>query len=381
MYKVFKPNKKSHLEQPMFFGETPDVARYDSQAYPIFEKLTDKSLGFFWRPEEVDLTKDQKDFKELSDSEKHIFLSNLKYQTLLDSVQGRAPNIAFLPIVSCPELETLIETWSFFETIHSRSYTHIIRNLVPNPGDIFDNITNIKEIKDRALSVTEHYDELIRVSGLYNTLGFGKFSIKSDDIDIPLEIDITPYILKELLYKTMISVNILEGIRFYVSFACSWAFCELKKMEGNAKIIELIARDENLHLAITQNIIKHYRNSNDKDMIKIVKNNEDVVYKMYDDAVNQEKEWANYLFKDAAMIGLNAELLSDYVEFMANKRMRTVGLKQQYNQPHNPLSWTNNYLKSDNKQVAPMETEISAYIQGGGLKSDIDENSFEGFLL
>jgi len=380
MYKVFEQNKKSHLEQPIFFGETPNIARYDVQSYPIFEKLIDKSLGFFWLPQEVDLTKDQKDFKELSDGEKHIFLSNLKYQILLDSIQGRAPNIAFLPIVSDPTLETLIETWSFFEGIHSRSYTHIIRNLIPNPSEVFDNITNIKEITERTVSVTKYYDELIKYSSMYNLFGYGSFTVMQET-GKSLTITITPYILKELLYKTMISVNILEGIRFYVSFACSWAFCELKKMEGNAKIIELIARDENIHLATTQNIIKHYRLSTDTDIIKIVKENENFVYKMYDDAINEEKAWAKYLFKDAAMIGLNTELLCDYVEYMANKRMRTIGLKQQYNQPHNPLSWTNNYLKSDNKQVAPMETEISTYIQGGGLKSDIDENTFDNFEL
>ena len=366
MSKVFNTEQVDWLKQPMFFGEEPNTQRFDQQKYPIFEKLNQQQLGFFWRPEEVSLQKDRNDFQQLSDEQKHIFTSNLKYQTLLDSVQGRGPCLAFLPFCSLPELESMLVAWDFSETIHSRSYTYIMKNVYPDPTAVLDTIVETPEIMARAETVTEAYDKFITYAHQYHLNGKG-----------------TQKELKRLLYLTLVNVNILEGIRFYVSFACSFAFGELKLMEGSAKIISLIARDENLHLAVSQNIINNYRNKeNDKEMLEIIKETEQQVYDMYDTAVQQEKEWAKYLFNQGSMIGLNDKLLNQYVEFMANKRMKAIGLKGVYDQPsnNNPLPWTTHWLNSRGLQNAPQETEIESYVVGG-IKQDVETETFKGFKL
>ena len=366
MPKVFNTKEVDWTKQPMFFGAEPNVQRFDQQKYPIFEKLNQQQLGFFWRPEEVSLQKDRNDYHLLSEEQKHIFTANLKYQTLLDSVQGRGPCLALLPYCSLPELESLIVAWDFVETIHSRSYTYIMKNVYPNPTAVLDTIVQTPEIMARAETVTESYDNFIEYAQKYHQMG------KGDRKE-----------LKKLLYLNLINVNILEGIRFYVSFACSFAFGELKLMEGSAKIISLIARDENLHLAITQNIINNYRNKeNDKEMLQVMKECEQEVYDMYDVAVQQEKDWAEYLFKDGSMIGLNATLLNQYVEFMANRRMRSIGLAPKYDQPmrNNPLPWTEHWLNSRGLQNAPQETEIESYVVGS-IKQDVEATSFKGFQL
>ena len=364
--KTFNTDKVDWLKQPMFFGAEPNTQRYDQQKYPVFEKLNQQQLGFFWRPEEVSLQKDRNDYLQLSDEQKHIFTSNLKYQTLLDSVQGRGPCLAFLPFCSLPELESMLVAWDFSETIHSRSYTYIMKNVYSNPTEVLDTIVKTPEIMKRAETVTEAYDKFIEYSHKYHLMGEGERKE-----------------LKKLLYLTLVNVNILEGIRFYVSFACSFAFGELKLMEGSAKIISLIARDENLHLAVSQNIINNYRkHENDKEMLQIIKETEQEVYDMYDTAVQQEKEWAQFLFKDGSMIGLNDKLLNQYVEYMANKRMVAIGLKPVYDQPrtNNPLPWTTHWLNSRGLQNAPQETEIESYVVGG-IKQDVDTDSFKGFKL
>ena len=366
MTKTFNIKKVDWTKQPMFFGEEPNTQRFDQQKYPVFEKLNQQQLGFFWRPEEVSLQKDRNDYLTLGEEHKHIFTSNLKYQTLLDSVQGRGPCLAFLPFCSLPELESLLVAWDFVETIHSRSYTYIMKNVYPDPTAVLDTIITTKEIMKRAETVTESYDKFIEYAHKYTLLN------KGDRKE-----------LKKLLYLTLINVNILEGIRFYVSFACSFAFGELKLMEGSAKIISLIARDENLHLAISQNIINNYRlKENDREMLQIIKETEQEVYDMYNTAVEQEKDWAKYLFREGSMIGLNDKLLNDYVEFMANKRMRAIGLKPQYDQPltNNPLPWTQHWLNSRALQNAPQETEIESYVVGG-IKQDVKKDSFKGFKL
>ena len=366
MTKVFNRKSVDWTKQPMFFGDEPNTQRFDQQKYPVFEKLNQQQLGFFWRPEEVSLQKDRNDYNLLSDEQKHIFTSNLKYQTLLDSVQGRGPCLAFLPFCSLPELESMLVAWDFSETIHSRSYTYIMKNVYSNPTEVLDTIVKTPEIMKRAETVTEAYDKFIEYSHKYHLIGEGERKE-----------------LKKLLYLTLVNVNILEGIRFYVSFACSFAFGELKLMEGSAKIISLIARDENLHLAVSQNIINNYRkHENDKEMLQIIKETEQEVYDMYDTAVQQEKEWAQFLFKDGSMIGLNDKLLNQYVEYMANKRMVAIGLKPQYEQPrtNNPLPWTTHWLSSRGLQNAPQETEIESYIVGG-IKQDVDTDSFKGFKL
>mgnify|MGYP000263460454 CR=1 FL=1 len=358
MKSVFNKSKKlDATKQQMFFGPDLAVQRYDTFKYPVFDRLAQQQLGFFWRPEEVSLQKDRNDFNELTPEQKFIFTSNLKYQTMLDSVQGRAPAEAFGPIVSLPELENWIETWSFSETIHSRSYTHIIRAIMNEPGVVFDEIMKTDEIIQRATSVSEHYDELIKYSQAYLLHGEGKHEFNNEKLDVSL------YGLKRLLYLTIMSVNILEAIRFYVSFACSFAFAERKVMEGNAKIIKLIARDEALHLTGTQHMINLMKDGkDDPDMKKIAKECKSEVIQMFKDAARQEKEWAEYLFRDGSMIGLNAEILKQYLEYITNVRMSALNMKPIFKQNTNPLPWLNHWLDSDNVQVAPQETEITSYL-------------------
>ena len=369
-YSTFCRANNNALKEPMFFGQNVNVARYDQQKHPIFEKLIEKQLSFFWRPEEVDLSSDRSEYAALPDNEKHIFISNLKYQTLLDSVQGRSPNVALLPVVSIPELETWIETWSFSETIHSRSYTHIIRNIVSDPAVIFDDIVTNEEIVKRAISVTQYYDELI---DLTNQMYANRIDLASDD-EYRKKI-------KTALFLTVVSVNVLEAIRFYVSFACSFSFAERSLMEGNAKVIKLIARDEALHLSGTQHMINIMTEGvDDPEMAIIAKENEDKVYQIFRDAAEQEKQWAEYLFKNGSMIGLNAKILKDYVEYITNVRIKAIKLQPIFESKSNPLPWMNNWLVSDNVQVAPQESEISSYLVGQ-VNTTVGTEDFSDFSL
>jgi len=369
-------NKTDHTKALAFLDPSggPTIQRYDTLKYKSFDELTDKQLGFFWRPEEIDIYQDSKDFKNLSKHEQHIFTSNLKRQILLDSVQGRAPVEAFSPIVSLPEIENWIQTWTFSETIHSRSYTHIIRNIYNNPSKIFDEMMDIQEIVDCAGDISKYYDDLIETASWYNLLGVGTHTVNGKEVVVDL------YELKKLLWLTLMSVNILEGVRFYVSFACSWAFAEGKKMEGNAKIIKLIARDENLHLGSTQLLLKILK-KDDPDYEKIAQETEAECIQMFVDAVDQEKAWAEYLFKDGSMIGLNIQVLSEYIEWIATRRMSHVSLKSPYaTKTSNPLPWTQKWISGADVQVAPQETEITSYISGG-TKRDVDDDTFKGFSL
>ena len=374
-YTTFNQYTTNPLLEPMFFGSPVNVARYDQQKHSIFEKLVEKQISFFWRPEEVDVSKDRIDFQKLSEPEKHIFISNLKYQTLLDSVQGRSPNIALLPIVSLPELETWIETWSFFETIHSRSYTHILRNLFREPAGIFEDIVVNDEIKRRATDISKYYDDLIFHTQLWQTQGEGTHTVEGEQYHIDL------YTLKKKLYLCMNSVNALEAVRFYVSFACTFAFAERELMEGNSKIIRLIARDENLHLTSTQHMLNIWaKGKDDPQMAQIAEECKSEAKDIFMRAVEQEKQWAHYLFKSGSMIGLNEDILCQYVEFIANERMSAIGLGKPYNIKSNPLPWMNNYLHSDNVQVAPQEAEIVSYLVGQ-IDSEVSADDFDDFDL
>ncbi|WP_039907693.1 class Ia ribonucleoside-diphosphate reductase subunit beta [Candidatus Regiella insecticola] len=358
-YSTFSQNKNDQLKEPMFFGQSVNVARFDQQKYAIFEKLIEQQLSFFWRPEEIDVSQDRTDYQKLPPHEKHIFISNLKYQTLLDSIQGRSPNVALLPLVSIPELETWIETWSFSETIHSRSYTHIIRNIVNDPSLIFDDIVTNEEILKRAEDISAYYDDLIKMTSYYHLLGEGTHHINSETITVNLRA------LKKQLYLCLMSVNALEAIRFYVSFACSFAFAERKLMEGNAKIIKLIARDEALHLTGTQHIINLMREgTDDPEMAEIAKECQNNCFELFKKAAEQEKEWATYLFRDGSMIGLNKDILCQYIEYITNIRMQAVGLALPFKIRSNPIPWINAWLSSDNVQVAPQEVEVSSYLVG-----------------
>jgi len=374
---VFNTEEVDTKKQPMFFGKPLGVQRYDNFKYNQFENLTKQQLGYFWRPEEVSLQKDRGDYQSLRPEQKHIYTSNLKYQIMLDSVQGRAPGMAFLPYCSLPELEACMECWSFMEMIHSRSYTYVIKNVYPDPSEVFDKILTDDRILERAASVTESYDTFINYAQEWGQGHMWEDGWKTSPTSVWTRKD-----LKRHLYRAVANVNILEGIRFYVSFACSFAFGELKLMEGSAKIISLIARDENQHLAITQNIINNWRKGDDPEMTEIVKEEEQWTYKMFDRCVNEEKVWAEYLFKDGSMIGLNDKLLHQYVEWIANKRMKSIGLKPVYDIParNNPLPWTQHWISSKGLQVAPQETEVESYIVGG-IKQDVKKDTFSGFKL
>ena len=374
---VFNTEEVDTKKQPMFFGKPLGVQRYDSYKYPAFENLTKSQLGYFWRPEEVSLQKDRADYQMLRPEQKHVYTSNLKYQIMLDSVQGRAPGMAFIPYCSLPELESCMEVWSFMEMIHSRSYTYVIKNVYADPSEVFDTIIKDERILERAASVTGAYDTFINQAQDWASSSFwtkdGKGSPTAE------------WSLKDLkrhLYRAVANVNILEGIRFYVSFACSFAFGELKLMEGSAKIISLIARDENQHLALTQNIINNWRKGDDPEMKEIVEEEKEWTYRTFDKCVNEEKAWAQYLFKDGSMIGLNDKLLQQYVEWIANKRIRGIHLKPIYDVPvrSNPLPWTEHWISSKGLQVAPQETEVESYIVGG-IKQDVKKDSFAGFKL
>ena len=374
---VFNRNRVDTLNQPMFFGQPLGVQRYDNFKYPVFDKLTNQMLGYFWRPEEVSLQKDRGDYQELTDPQKHIFTSNLKYQILLDSVQGRGPGMAFAPYVALPELEGAMKVWEFMETIHSRSYTYIIKNVYPNPSEVFDTILDDERIIARAQSVTKAYDEFINYAQEY-----GQSTAWTEGMRDHPNSEWTMKDLKRSLYRAVMNVNILEGIRFYVSFACSFAFGELKKMEGSAKIISLIARDENQHLVLTQQIISNWMKGDDPEMKIIAEEEKENVKEMFINAVDEEKDWANYLFQTGTMIGLNDKLLQQYVEWIANKRMKAVGIDPVYDIPlrNNPLPWTEHWISSKGMQVAPQETEVESYVVGG-IRQDMKKNKFTGFKL
>ncbi|TOY94142.1 class Ia ribonucleoside-diphosphate reductase subunit beta [Vibrio fluvialis] len=375
-YSTFTQKKNNQLKEPMFLGQPVNVARYDQQKYEIFEKLIEKQLSFFWRPEEVDVSSDRIDYAKLPDHEKHIFISNLKYQTLLDSIQGRSPNVALLPLVSLPEVETWIETWSFSETIHSRSYTHIIRNIVNDPAIVFDDIVENEHIIKRAKDIAHFYDDLIQATNDYHRFGEGTHELNGETVTVNLND------LKKKLYLCLMSVNALEAIRFYVSFACSFAFAERELMEGNAKIIKLIARDEALHLTGTQHMVNLLRNGmDDFAFLQIAEECKQESFDLFKQAAEQEKEWASYLFKDGSMIGLNKDILCQYVEYITNIRMQAVGLEPAYpGATSNPIPWINAWVSSDNVQGAPQEAEISSYLVGQ-IDNEVSSDDFEGFEL
>ena len=375
-YSTFSKLANNPLTEPMFLGNPVNVARYDQQKYSVFERLIDKQLSFFWRPEEVDVSKDRADFANLQDHEKHIFLSNLKYQTLLDSVQGRSPNVALLPLVSIPELETWIEVWTFSEVIHSRSYTHIIRNIVTDPSVVFDDIVVNEEILKRAKDVSKYYDDLIEYSQMYNLHGVGTHTINDVEVVINLRE------LKKKIYLCVVSVNVLEAIRFYISFACSFAFAERELMEGNAKIIKLIARDEALHLVGTQHLINILANGDEgEEWESICSELKPEVTNIFKDAAEQEIEWTQYLFKDGSILGLNEKVLTTYIKYITNLRMEAIGLPVLYPTARaNPIPWINSWLSSDNVQVAPQETEITSYLVGQVL-SDLGTTDLSGYSL
>lgn len=346
-------NDIDYTKEPIFFGESLNIERYDRFKYVGIFELFKKQLNSFWLPEEIDLSKDRLDYSNMTDNEKFIFTSNLKYQILLDSVQSRGiPHLT--EDLSNPEVEAFCSAWAMFETIHSYSYTHIIKNVYSSPEEVFDNILNDEQIVKRTSSVTKYYDDMI------NNL--------SESIEDR----------KKKLYLTLISINILEGIRFYVSFACSYAFAQNGKMEGNSKIISLINKDENLHLGFTQKILNDLRNNQNEGFSEIVKECEPIVIQMFRDAALEEMDWANYLFKDGSMLGLNAEILKRYMMYLTNQRMKAINLEPIFEKVKNPINWINAWTTSEGTQSAPQQTQIDSY-NIGSVKSDLNDMSFDGF--
>lgn len=367
-YSVFNQTPNKSTKENLFFGQSVNVLRFDQQRYKFFDKLLDTQTGFFWQPQEVDVSKDRIDFMGLSEHEKHIFLSNLKYQTLLDSIQSRGPSTVLLPLVSVPELEAWIFAWSFFEGIHAKSYTHIIRNILPDPTVVFDDIVINENILARATELSKYYDDLYNATIEYQVNGENS--------------KVTLYELKKKLYLCLIAINCLEGVRFYVSFACSFNFAERKLMEGNAKIIGLISRDEATHLAGTQQMINILRSCNDDiEMGTISLECYEEAIEIYRSAAEQEKDWAKYLFKDGSMVGLNEVILCQYVEYITNQRAKTIGLPEIFpGANNNPIPWINSWLSSDSVQKAPQETEITSYLVGA-IDSNLGDNDFDDFEL
>lgn len=375
LYQVFDVGAGSHLEQPMFFGSNISTARYDENKIAFFEKQIEKQLSFFWRPEEIDLTNDRVQFTRLKPHERHIYLANLKYQTLLDSVQGRSPTAAFGSIVSLPELETWLVTWEFSETIHSRSYTHIMRNALPNPTETLDSIQFTPEIQKRAKAVTADYDQLIAMQNLRNVAGgFGIHTVNG------IKYDVTEYTMKKQLVRTLFNVYGLEAIRFYVSFACSFQFAECDLMEGNAKVIKLIARDEILHKNAVRQIINLLRKSDDPIMQRIFVECLNELRQILTDVYLQEVEWIKYLFKDGVLLGLNERILTQYLQWLMNKAADALMLDKFFpdlpmGHGDHPLPWMAQWLGAENTQVSPQESEISSYLVGQ-IDSDLDVSSF-----
>ena len=375
-FRTFNTNPYDIQKQPMFFGEHVNVARYDEQRHRVFERLTEKQQDFFWRPTEVNLNKDRVQAKKAGKIRMHIFFSNLKYQTLLDSIQGRAPNIALLPVVSLAELETWIVTWAFSETIHSRSYTHIIRNMVPEPDKIFSDIVVNEEIRKRAVLVTGYYDRFIAMVQLYQTHGEGNYRYRGDKIVVTMKT------LKRALYLLLVNINALEALRFYVSFACSFSFAEQGIFTGNANILQLIARDEALHMVGTQTMLQLMQTGqDDPDMKLIARESEDEAVFIFDTVATQEKDWARgELFKHGDTDGLNAEATCAYIDHLQYKRMVAAGFTPSLADTPTPFPWMNKYLDSSKLQVAPQETENTAYLTGA-LEGGVEEGDFADIIL
>lgn len=352
MKTIFNTKNIDPMTQPLFLGKDLGVQRYDILKYPVFKDLDSRQMMNFWRPEEIELKKDRADFQTLTDNEKFIFTSNLKYQTMLDSVICRGvPTL--LGFVTNTELEACLMTWQFFEKIHSQSYSYIIQNVYSDSKDVFGGIYEDEQIVKRAKGAIQDYNNLMGMAS---------------DKNKPSEI-------KKQIYMTIVSINILEAVRFYVSFICSFAFAENKKMIGNADIIKLIKRDEALHLYNTQEILKILNSNEDEGFVKVAKDCESKACEMFESAAQEEKEWASYLFKDGSIIGLNETVLHNYVDWLCHSRRKAIGLPHE-NGFKNPIAgWTDPWMNSESVQVAPQEHEITSY-KIGASKNDLEDLDF-----
>jgi ribonucleoside-diphosphate reductase beta chain len=349
--------KTDYLNRKMFLDPAGPVTiqRFEEFKYPKIAKLEETARGFFWIPEEISLTKDAQDFKESSDAVKHIFTSNLLRQTALDSLQGRGPSQIFTPVISLPELEALMYNWTFFETnIHSRSYSHIIRNIYNVPKEVFNTIHDTQEIIDMASSVGQYYDKL-HVINCKKELGH--------------KIDEQEHV--KAIWLALNASYALEAFRFMVSFATSLAMVENKIYIGNGNIISLILQDELLHKDWTAYIINQVVKE-DNRFAQVKQECEQEVYALYMDVIREEKSWADYLFKKGPVIGLNANILKDFVDYTATGALKEIGIKYQGNAPKNtPIPWFNKHSSTSNKQTALQENESTNYVIGV-LSGDIN---------
>jgi ribonucleoside-diphosphate reductase beta chain len=354
MNTVFNFDSKNSLKQPLFLGEPLSLQRYDVFKYPVFFDLDEKQEEFFWNPKEIGLQKDRNDYASLSEAERFVFDTNLRFQTLGDSMLSRSIH-SLSVYVSNSELEACMTTWAFFEKIHSKSYSHLLKNVYGSPTAFFDSIMDDKLILSRASLIRDNYDKILG---------------EHDNTD-----------LKQRIFNCILSTNVMEGMVFYVSFACSFYFGYRGKMEGNAKIIKFIQRDEAQHFAITQNLIKILRDNESEGFSEIVKNSEQKVYDFYYEAAKNEQEWAEYLFSKGSIMGLNPDILSAYCRWLTDNRLRSLGYKKIFNEKTNPIAgWLDSYLDSSKVQVAPQETEISSY-KIGARNTELKENEFENIEL
>ena len=346
----------NYLKRKMFLDGVVTVQRFEEYRYPKIAKFEELARGFFWVPEEISLTKDKMDHKEASDAVKHIFTSNLLRQTALDSIQGRAPAQVFNPVISIPELESLVSNWSFFETnIHSKSYSHIIRNVYGVPKEEFNKIHDTTEIVDMASSVGTYYDLL------------HKFNCQKETD--PTAVSETDHI--RAIWLALNASYALEALRFMVSFATSLAMVENRIFIGNGNIISLILQDELLHAEWTAWIINNVV-KDDERFAQIVDSCRDEVYAMYMEVIAEEKAWAEYLFKKGVVIGLNAAILSDFVDYTAFVRLKDIGIKYLADHPKtSPIPWFNKHLNIGKKQTALQESESTNYVIGA-MSSEID---------
>lgn len=345
--------------QTMFFGEKLGLARFDKLRYPVFAKLTQEQKSKFWSEEDINLSQDSIDYKEkLQPNQKRIFEKNIAYQTVMDSVTSRAVMEAFLPWVSLPELEECIKAWSFFESIHNRAYQWIEQNLHIDPSVHFDSILRDSSIMDRAKSIVGYYDNFIHYSNRVKVFGYGNHDVVSSGSSILFRLTTREH--KTLAYKAMVSVYALESIRFYVSFACTFALAQQGLMTGNAKEIKLIARDEALHVGISLAILRNWP-LEDPAFKTISEELKDWVIELFTEVVEQESAWAAYLFKEGPMLGLNTELMVKYLEHLGNKRLKALGIEQVFVNKTNPFKWMNTWIVSEDEQIAPQETEVTTY--------------------
>lgn len=375
MSTVFNTNQVDIMTEPMFLGSGLGIARYDQQRHKVFEDLIEKQLSFFWRPEEVNVMMDRGQFEKLPQHQQNLFTDNLKYQSLLDSIQGRAPSAVFAPLISDPSLDTWFQTWTFSETIHSRSYTHIMRNLFTDPAKIFDEIVLDEAIMKRAESIGVYYDAVTEAHRKW--LNAQDRCFNPDNIEIKQ----AKHELMKAMYLCMHVVNALEAIRFYVSFACTFNFHKnMEIMEGNAKIMKFIARDEQLHLKGTQYQIRQWQLGTDGDeWVQVAKECEEEAVRIFMEVNQQEKDWAIHLFRDGGLPGLNVEILHKFIDYLTVSRMKAVGLPCSIvlESTHHPIPWIREYLNSDTVQAAPQEVEISSYLVAQ-IDNDVDSDVLAG---